>query len=278
MTSEFRQALFRLAMEPPFRIVARALLARVKVSPAVRALWDLSARPAYLVGLLAAVEQAKRQKIDEIAVIEFGVAGGAGLLAMEYEAAALEREFNINIKVFGFDMGAAGLPEFIGDHRDHPDIWQSGDYPMDEAALKARLSSRTTLVLGNLRETVPRFLAEHTPPPIGFVSVDVDLYSSARDALALLAAPGMPMLWHVPVYLDDIEFIFNHRFAGELLAVHEFNTQYEHIKIDRWYGLRNGRPFPERPYLEKLFVAHDLVGVAQARPVRERGVLSISKS
>ena len=141
--------------------------------------------------------------------------------------------------------------------------------------LKAKLQSRTTLVLGNLKDTVPEFVSRHSPPPIGFVAVDVDLYSSTRDALALLAAPDTQMLWHMPIYLDDIDFIFNHRFAGELLALDEFNRHSDRVKVDRWYGLRNDRPFPERPYLDKLFVAHDLEGTSTAVLTRERGVLSI---
>ncbi len=70
------------------------------------------------------------------------------------------------------------------------------------------------------------------------------------------------MLWHVPLYFDDIEFLFNHKFAGELLAIDEFNEQSRRVKIDKWYGVRLGRPFPERPFLEKLYVAHDLEAIS----------------
>ena len=40
----------RLAIEPQFRILARALLKHMPVSVKTRALWELSARPAYLLG------------------------------------------------------------------------------------------------------------------------------------------------------------------------------------------------------------------------------------
>lgn len=63
----------RLAMEPPFRIVARAVLKRLNVSVKTRALWDVSKRPAYLLGVLTAAQQALRQRVPEISVIEFGV-------------------------------------------------------------------------------------------------------------------------------------------------------------------------------------------------------------
>ena len=102
-------------------------MSRMNVSARTRALWDLSKRPAYLVGVLAAAEQALAQGVSAISVIEFGVAGGEGLIALQNEAAAVESETGVEIKVYGFDMGPHGLPRFIGDYRDHPDAWQAGD-------------------------------------------------------------------------------------------------------------------------------------------------------
>jgi len=230
----------RLAIEPQFRILARALLKHMPVSVKTRALWELSARPAYLLGVVTAAEQARRQNVSAVSVIEFGVAGGEGLLALEHEAEAVEKETGIKMKVYGFDMGRRGLPPFIGDHRDHPDAWHPGDYPMDEEALRARLTGRTTLIIGNVAETVESFFKNFDSPPIGFVSFDLDLFSSPRDALRVFLLQDKKMLWHVPLYFDDIDFIFNHRFAGELLAIDEFNQQNDKVRIDRWYGLREG--------------------------------------
>lgn len=269
------EGLARLGAEPPLRILVRAALKRLSVSAKIRARWDVSARPAYLLGILTAAEQAQRQGVSEISVLEFGVAGGDGLVVMQDEAAAVERETGIGVRVFGFDIGRDGLPTFIGDHRDHPDVWQAGDYPMDEAALRARLAERTQLILGNVTETVPRFFSEFDAPPIGFTSIDVDLYSSTRDALQVFAQSDTRMLWHVPMYFDDIEFVFNSRFGGELLAIEEFNREHESVKIDRWYGLRGERPFPERPYLEKMFVAHDLAAVSNVMLERDAAVLPL---
>lgn len=269
------RVLTRLGMEPPFRVVARALLKRLRVSSRTRALWDISNRSPYLLGVVTAAEQARSQHVAEISILEFGVAGGDGLLALQHEAKAVEEEIGIGIKVYGFDMGAQGLPSFIGDYRDHPDAWQQGDYPMDEIALRARLSDRTTLILGNVRETVPRFFQDFDAPPIGFASFDLDLYSSTRDALRVFTLKETRMLWHVPLYFDDIEFLFNHRFAGELLAIDEFNTQNERVKIDRWYGVKIGRPFPERSFLDKLYVAHDLHAISGATLRRGIGRLPV---
>ena len=83
------------------------------------------------------------------------------------------------------------------------------------------------------------------------------------------------MLWHVPLYFDDIEFLFNHKYAGELLAIDEFNTANDNIKLDKWYGLKSGRPFPERMFLNKLYVAHDLQAISNVQLDRKVGELPI---
>lgn len=245
----------RLAMEPPFRIVARALLPHLRPDIDTRSLWELSPRPHYLLGILQAARQARAQNLSRIAVMEFGVASGRGLLVMQDEAEAVERATGVTIDVYGFDMGAAGLPEFIGDYRDHPDAWRAGDFAMDEEKLRLLLKPRTSLILGNVSETVPAFFKTDTRAHIGFVAIDVDLYLLARDALGIFTAEGSRMLWNTPLYFDDIEFAFNHRWAGELLAINEFNERNEGIKIDRWYGIRADRPFPERGMYEDVCCA-----------------------
>jgi len=116
-----RERLLKVAMEPPFRMILKALYTLLPVSLETRALWDISPRPNYLVGVLQAAKEARAFKVPEISVIEFGVAGGTGLLTLEREAAAVEKETGVSIKVHGFDNGSAGLPEFIGDYCDHPD-------------------------------------------------------------------------------------------------------------------------------------------------------------
>ncbi len=249
-------------MEPPFRLFMRALLKAVPVSVSTRAFWDISDRPQYLVGVLYAARRALRDGVGEIAAIEFGVAGGNGLLALEREAAAVERELGVSIKVYGFDNGPAGLPAFIGDHRDHPDKWQPGDFPMDEPLLRSKIGPRTSLVLGNVAETVPRFFDDPKVPPVGFIAFDLDLYSSTTGALRILSMPGRRALEHVAIYFDDTEHSVSHRFAGELLAIDEFNRTNEHVKIDRWRGLKSDRPFPEASFLEKMYMAHDLQAIA----------------
>ena len=256
-----RKLIQRLALEPPFRLLAKAILKKFKVSIKTRAIWEMSKRPQYLIGLVEASSQAIQQGHEEICAIEFGVAEGDGLLVLQEEAEAVENETGVKIKVYGFDMGAEGLPSFIGDYRDHPDAWKPGDYKMDEERLKYCLSERTTLILGNVKETVKTFFENYNPPTIGFVSFDLDLYSSTKYALGIFNA-DMKILWNTPLYFDDIGYIFNHKFAGELLSIREFNEENQNIKIDRWYGVEVGRPFPERYIYKKLYVAHDLNSIS----------------
>ncbi len=238
------------------------------ISLQTQAIWEKSERPHYLNGVLYAAEQAKSESIDKISVIEFGVATGAGLLALERIAAAVEETSGVRIDVYGFDAGPSGLPELIGDYRDCPDIWRAGDFPMDVGALEAKLSPRTKLVIGDIRSTVPKFFAEYDPPPLGFVAVDVDLYSSTTAALKILAPPDKRMLNHVPMYFDDIHIPCVHRYAGESLAIQEFNEREPDVKIDEWRWLRYYRPYPNEDWLDKMFMAHDLAAISRCGIVR----------
>jgi hypothetical protein len=255
----------RLAKEPPFRVLTQAIIKRSRPSLRDRVLWEISPRPSYLLGVYTAARIAREHGVKEIAAIEFGVAGGAGLVALQAEAEAVESVMGVGVRVFGFDSGS-GLPEFTAGYRDHPEFWSPGDFPMDLERLRPRLTSRTTLVLGNVSATVTDFFSKYLAPPIGFIAFDLDLYSSTRDALRIFSQPDTMMLKHVPLYFDDTDGYFNHRFAGELLAIDEFNHESTAVKIDFWRGLKSGTPFPEHRYFEKMYMAHDLRSTCNASP------------
>jgi len=103
----------------------------------------------------------------------------------------------------------------------------------------------------------------------------LDLYSSTKEALRIFDITSMKMLWNTPLYFDDIEFVFNHKFAGEFLAIREFNKEHKNIKIDRWYGVEAGQPFPERYFYKKLYVAHDLQSISNAKLNRDLASLPL---
>ena len=159
------------------------------------------------------------------------------------------------------------MPVVPFDYRDHTDWWIPQDYPMDIAGLKSRLMPRTSLILGPVAESVQHFL-EANESPVGFVSFDLDYYSSTKAALPLLSGSKRRMLLRTPLYFDDIDFFFNHQFAGELLAIDEFNATNTDVRIDRWRGIRKQRPFPEAAWLDKMYVAHDIAAIGRFRPDR----------
>lgn len=264
----------RLAQEPPVRLFSRFVVKNFSRSVRTKAQWDAVARPQYLVGMLAAADQAAREQVQEICAIEFGVAQGHGLVALQEYAAAIENETKIKIRVYGFDSGV-GLPSVCDDYRDHPDQWRDGDYRMDVPNLRRQLTSRTELILGDVRQTVPKFVNEIQKVPIGFLAMDLDLYSSTQAALQVLSSPAKKVLRRVPMYFDDVRFFFNHKFAGELLAIDEFNDKNPDMKIDVWRGLPDGRVFPENPWLRNMYVAHDLRAITNVRLQRAPAAVAV---
>jgi hypothetical protein len=260
-----------LVEEPPFRLFARAAVKRVAKSVRTRARWDVASRPQYLAGVLAAADEATQEGVRAISAFEFGVAGGNGLLALGDIAAAVEAETGVKIAVYGFDTGS-GLPELTGDYRDYPDHWRPGDYPMDEEGLRQRLRPNTQLIIGNVRDTLPEALAR-IQESIGFVAVDVDIYSSTRDVLRMFSNPSRKMLRRVFMYWDDVDLMFTHRFAGELLAMEEFNCINQDVKIDQWRSISKQRPFPEASWLKRMYIAHDLAAISRTHTTRQVRVI-----
>ena len=257
---------FRIAMEPPFRLFSQKFIKYTSASVRAQAKWDTSPRPNYLLGVLKAADQALDEGVSRILAVEFGVAAGNGLLALQHIAEIVEHETGIIVEVVGFDSGA-GMPIVPFDYRDHTDWWIPQDYPMDIAKLKSKLKSRTRLVLGDVAQNVQKFLDENEVM-IGFVSFDLDYYSSTRAAFPLLSSQKRKMLRRTPIYFDDINFFFNHQFAGELLAIDEFNNAADGVRIDKWRGVRKERPFPEAAWLENMYVAHDIAAITRHRPER----------
>ena len=214
-------------------------------------------RPQYTWSLIHAGLVARRLGVPAISAVELGVAGGSGLVAMERAAAQVAAELGVAIEVHGFDTGS-GLPEPV-DHRDAPYLISSGDFTMDEAALRARLD-RAQLHLGPVAQTIPRFLqAGH--PPVGFAAFDLDYYSSTRDALALVAGPVDRLLPRFLAYFDDVlGYPWGH-LNGPRPAIVEFNQQHGETRVvDELLGLRFMVPQTEfqSRWPEAMFLVHVL--------------------
>ncbi len=181
-------------------------------------------RPNYGYIVYQAADLARRLGLARISVLEFGVAGGRGLLNLEYHAARVGAITGVTIDVYGFDTGE-GLPPPI-DYRDLPYIWQANHFRMDQAALKAKLT-RAKLVLGLAADTVKTFCAEFNPAPIGAISFDLDYYSSTVDAFKIFDVAPEYRLPRIFTYLDDnYSSDLGHvgPGVGVPLAVNEFNA------------------------------------------------------
>jgi hypothetical protein len=212
-------------------------------------------RSQYGFGLLQAGRLAARLGVPRISAIEFGVAGGNGLLALEDHARRVTSETGVEIDIFGFDSGS-GLP-VPDDYRDMPYAWEQGFYAMDVEKLESRLRC-ATLLIGDVRDTVQSF-GETNPAPIGFISFDLDYYSSTVAALRVLELPLTNLLPRVFCYFDDVAggpaYCYN-EFAGELLAINDFNRSHDDRKLARIAGLRyNFRSLPTL-WHEQIYVAH----------------------
>ena len=235
--------------------------------------YGLVDRPHYAYGVRRAATLAGKLGFPGVTVVEFGVAGGIGLLALEEHAAFYSRTSGCQVSVVGFDL-ATGLPRPV-DHRDLPYLWSEGFFEMDVPALQARLRG-AELVLGDVRNTIPQYVSDHpelgTERPIGFAVFDLDYWSSTSDALNLFRHDPAPMLPRVECFFDDV--IRKVPAVGQMLAIDEFNAEFDDRHIGHPFGLRSGLPF-QPAWADRIFEAHlfghprynVLVDAPQQRPL-----------
>ncbi|HWF24803.1 MAG TPA: hypothetical protein VG275_05120 [Solirubrobacteraceae bacterium] len=211
-------------------------------------------RPHYLWGTLLAVRIAAALGLPSVAAVEFGVAGGNGLLALERAAAAAAELSGVEVEVWGFDIGS-GMPAPV-DPRDAPWLIEPGWFAMDEDALRARLT-RAQLVLGPVAETVAAF-ADTEHAPIGFIAFDLDYYSATRDAFGVLEGAPERLLPRIPSYFDDVFGYGWSEFTGERAAIAEFNAAHAERKIGKIHGMRYSLPPAQQPlaWHEQMYLIH----------------------
>jgi hypothetical protein len=212
-------------------------------------------RPHYGRCIFEATALAARLKYPRISVIEFGCGGGNGLLNAEMHIAEISKIFPIEIELYGFDTGE-GLPP-QQDYRDFPHYFKPGQFRMDPSNLRGRLK-RGKLVLGNVKDTCKTFFSDFNPAPIGCLFHDLDFYSSTSDALTLFEAEPVHFLPRIFMYFDDIignNTWLTSEFAGELLAIEEFNRQHASKKIaaNRCLPL----DYPGQRWSHQIYIYHD---------------------
>jgi hypothetical protein len=215
---------------------------------------ELSSHPQYVWGALQGASLANALGLKRISMIEFGVGGGYGLLALEKITIKLEKIYGITIDVYGFDA-AVGLPK-PQDYRDQPNMWTEGFFPMDQEKLRSRLQ-KAQLFIGDVAQTVPDFL-KSAPAPVGFISFDLDLYSSTMAAFRVFDGNPSMLLPRIHCYFDDIMGFSAGEHNGERLAISDFNDAHELRKISHTYGLKYfiPEPYAREMWVEMIFMAH----------------------
>lgn len=213
-------------------------------------------KPFYAYCLWYAAQEAKKLGIKRISAIEFGVAGGKGLMAIEKIAEQVTKITEVAIDIYGFDLGH-GLPA-PKDYRDLAFMWKEGFFKMNKESLRKKLKKTTKLILGNVAKTVPEFMKNNIAP-IGFVSFDLDYYSSTANALKIFEISEDMLLPRVFCYFDDLigddEEIYSQH-TGEALAIKEFNNRNKYKKLDIINGLVHKRVIKDAPWYEEIYVLH----------------------
>lgn len=250
------ERIFRERLSEPLHLNLLSLPVALFGGFRAKVYFDLVVRQQHAFCLLRAADQALAIGHRRISVVEFGVAQGAGLMNICDISQRITRETGVAFDIFGFDTGK-GMPPPV-DWRDHPESYFEGDFAMQHDRLAARLPDNCRLVIGELADTVPGF-GDSLPSPLGFVSIDVDYYSSTSQALRLLGETAPEhLLPVVPCYFDDIFFDQHNRWSGELLAIEEFNAAHAMRKIDRFTFLAKKRLFRNAQWIDQVFALHAL--------------------
>ncbi len=217
--------------------------------------FDLVVRQQHAFSILKCAELAKKQGYSAVTLIEFGCANGAGLLNMAKISKKVSAITGISFHILGFDTGT-GLPSPI-DYRDTFNGFQEGEYQMNVNKLKTNLPSNVSLILGDIKDTIQNLSNTLSKDaPVGYVVIDVDYYSSTKDALRLFDYDPAYFLPSLLVYLDDIGEFGHSRFCGEELAIDEFNTEHPLIKIEPYSFLNFERLFNHSKWVKKIFKCH----------------------
>jgi hypothetical protein len=190
-------------------------------------------RPDYVWGALHGANLAKVLGIRRISFIEFGVAGGNSLVALEQAAESLQASFGIDIDVHGFDA-VGGMPD-TRDPRDAPNLWEPGFYPMDREKLERRLK-KTKLHLGEIEQTVTAFI-NAKPAPVAFIAFDLCYYTSTIQAFRMFDADPSLLLPRIHCFFRNILGLTYGDHNGERLAMSEFNAAHQKRKVSKIYGL-----------------------------------------
>jgi hypothetical protein len=265
---------FRDTLVEPLHLRFAGLAVRLFGSFRLKVIFDQIVKQSYAYGMMRAADFAKEQGISKVIAVEFGVAAGRGLMNLADLGKCVHAETGVEFEIFGLD-GGGGMPP-PRDYRDHPDLYQTGDFPMfDMEKLRAALPSNARLIVGDLKSGVDEVLKSASrQSPVGFVSFDVDYYYSTMEALTIFDGPAEAYLPATVLYFDDTQHWMHNRWCGELLAIEDFNAAHEMRKIDRPYYIRESRVYRNAHWLDQIFTLHVLDHPVRHDPPRtDRRVL-----
>lgn len=195
--------------------------------------------PEYGYCIFKAAILAKELGIKKISILEFGVAGGNGLLSIEEHCSYIKKLIGIEFEVFGFDL-EGGLPA-PKDYRDSPYLFTEGSFVMNKKILLEKLKF-SKLIIGDVGETLDSFFEINNPSPIGAILFDLDFYTSTKKAFKVfLNKEDKYYLPRIHCNFDDVQTIES---IGERLAIKEFNEEHKYKKIENSYrtvkeGIKN---------------------------------------
>lgn len=236
------------------------------LSPIDRVHIDDFPYPQYAYGVLVSCMQARMLGQPSVTVVEFGLAGGNGLVALEQAANEIGPSLNVEVDVLGFDSGE-GMPA-SRDTRDMVYWYRPGAFKMDIERLRSRLTT-ARLFLGPVEERVSDALGT-LRGPVGFCSFDLDYYTASVSALQIFDAPSSARLPRVLIYADDIfgwhDLNVMCSDVGEERAFADFNRDHDLVKIHPIRGLRFKRPVPAL-WNEKMFALHDFAHPEYDTPI-----------
>jgi hypothetical protein len=104
--------------------------------------------------------------------------------------------------------------------------------------------------------------------PLGFVSLDADYYSSSKTALRIFKTFPDKYLPLTILYIDDIADDTSNPWAGEYLAVQEFNEENELRKVTPFNMLRSQRMLKNGRWIDHLYALHVLDHEARTPAIR----------
>ena len=190
-----------------------------------------SDRPNYAYCIYHAAILAKKLGHNSLSLIEFGVAGGNGIVFLEKFSKKVENELKIKIEIYGFDLeGGLSKPK---DYKDLKYWFKEGYYKMNKLKLEKKIH-KSKLIIGDVSKTLNNFFDEFNPSPIGAIFHDLDFYHSTIDSFKIFNGEEKYFLPRVYNYFDDIlgsELEMYNEFTGELLAIEDFNSENKFKKI-----------------------------------------------